>query len=498
MPQQVATRTGQPPGGRSDGRGRATGPSFALRSFTGVAFAALLAAFVAMRFAFESAGMRTLAPAAIALASALGSAAGLAAAAWGRRLQGIDSSRALAHFALGAAGFVVAPLLVASNRMSDAPPGSEVLFLTTAGWAAALALSGSWREGRAPRRLAGIVLACAGVAGVVANWERPSSFSIFARYRLEEALMLAAGVLWAAAWWSLDRARKRGTLAEAALASGAGAFAGSVALGISRWQIAGLSSAVREPSWWAIAGLSAAVAVLGLVLLRRRGTPLLAGAWFLPAVALTGLTAVEQAVRPFGIQPILLEQAAAGSVIAIAGAAIVAGRQHEERADFEQRGVTAAARVLAAAALASGLVALATPTLLARVSATRTDGSTFQASFTLLGLETVGGWAALGLALGAAACAFRPTRKPRALWALLMSAAAFPVVWATPLHTWSSAIPSEIQVDYGSEYASIAFSALSAPWLWLSFGGAVLSLAVLLWLTRLAKKRGAQDRGDAS
>lgn len=498
MPQQVATGTGQPPGGRSDGRGRATGPSFSLGSLARVALAAVLTATVAARFAFESAGVRTLAPAAIALATALGSAVGLVLGLWRHRMSGFSRTRALALFALGAGGFALSPLVVASNRMSDAPSGSEVLFLTTAGWAATLSLTASLRDRSVWHRLAGSVLTAAGVAGVVANWERPSSFSLFVRYRFEESMMLVAGLLWAAMWLLLDRAAREGRLREGAVASSAGAFAGGLALAVSRWQSGGIASAVGNPAWWAIAALSAAIAALGVILVERAGSRSLAAAWFLPAVALTGLTAIEQAVQPFGIQPILLTEAAAGGVIAIAGATVVASRPEERDGRRLEPQRLLPARAAAAAALILGVTALVTPALAARVSAIRADGSAFQASFTLLGLETVGGWVVLGLALTAVVCAWRPVGVRRVAAVALVAALAFPAVWATPLHTLSSAIPWEIQVDYGSEYAHIAFSTLTAPWMWASFASAVLALAVLLWSACVPRGQRVNDRSGAS
>ncbi len=457
----------------------------------------VIATAVAARFAFESAATARMDPSALALASAVGAAIGLGlATAWRRAGHVLDRRSVLVLFFAGAIAAVGAPLAVAVHRYSDAPPGSEVLFLTTACWAAALALL-SMRRGGQPAVLAGSVLGLAGVMGVVANWERPSSFSLFVRYRTEEMWMLTAGFAWALLWVRLERARQEGSLTAGLAAAAAGAGVGALALTLSRWNAAALPEVLGDTAWWLVAAASAVVWMASAAAFQRGGARLLAAGWFLPAVALMGLTVVEQAFKPFGIQPILLEQAAAGAVIAVAGVWLVAkaGDGHAGALDASKR----PAAVLAAVALACAVVALATPALLARVAATRADGSAFQVSFTLLGLETVGGWAALGLALVSVAAAVQHRVDVRTLLIVSLACfAAFVVVWPTPLHTLSSAIPSEIQVDYGSEFANIRFEALSVPWLWAAAGGATLAAALVWWRSRRATFATREDRGDAS
>lgn len=333
--------------------------------------------------------------------------------------------------------------------------------------------------------------------GVVANWERPSSFSLFVRYRAEELWMLAAGFAWAFLWARLERARREGTLAAGLTAAAAGAAAGALALALSRWGAAGMPAVLGDAAWWSVAAASAVVWAASVAVFRRGGARLLAAGWFLPAVALMGLTVVEQAFKPFGIQPILLEQAAAGAVIAVAGAWLVkkADVRHTGSFNVSER----PAAILAVVALACAAIALATPALVAHVAATRADGSAFQASFTLLGLETVGGWTALGLALVSVAAAVQHRVDVRAL--LIVSLACFAalvVVWATPLHTLSSAIPPEIQGDYGSEFANIRFEALPVPWMWGAAGGATLATALVWWRSRREGLATRENRGDAS
>jgi hypothetical protein len=114
-----------------------------------------------------------------------------------KALRGLTRPTVLLACAGGLLAFFGAPALVAGLRMTDAPAGSIVVFWVSGGWAAIaavgaavlalrerLALSAGWS-------LAGALLALAGVAGVVADWARPSSFSPWVRFAPREIGMLA-------------------------------------------------------------------------------------------------------------------------------------------------------------------------------------------------------------------------------------------------------------------------------------------------------------------
>ena len=114
------------------------------------------------------------------------------------------SASMLAAFG-GVACFWLAPLVVLTQRASDAPSGAVVLFHTTALWGAIAAFS--WWVHRGPRATylapAGAVAAVVGAAGLLANWERPSSFSPFIKYLQPELLMLVAGLVFAVGSYGL-------------------------------------------------------------------------------------------------------------------------------------------------------------------------------------------------------------------------------------------------------------------------------------------------------
>jgi hypothetical protein len=461
---------------------------------------------LAFAFAFGTEARRTVSAEAFGVAAGIAAALGIGIVAGpARRIEAFDPGRSLAAFGLGAAALTLAPYVVMLNRYSDAPPGSEVLFLTTAASGALLALGLAFATRGGGARLmlvVGAVLGLGGVAGVVANWERPSSFSPFFRYVSEETWLLAAGAAVALLWWWLDRERQRGALDLAALSAAAGALAAALALGIARVGQLEFATAVASQGLLLFSLASAVGVAAGVVTVRGIGARGVAGAYFLPAAVLTLLTYVEQATKVFGPQPILLGPAGAGSVIALAAAVLfVAGPHSSPRAAGTERfgRLRRAALALSAASTVAALVSLALPAMTAHVVGLRTDGTTLDLRFMLVGAETVGSWLMLALALGALAVSLhraRPwsypdvARRARpfvAIAALATAAAAWPFVRATPLRTLTSFVPSEVQVDFGSEFASITFSSLAAPVAFVALGGTTLALGVLLACTIRAR-----------
>ena len=480
------------------GRAR-TGPPASHSAATAAVAAVVMLLALAMAFAFGTEARRALTPEAFGVAAGLASALGIAVVTGSARgITGFEPGRSLVAFGLGAAALTVAPYVVMLNRHTDAPPGSETLFLTTAAWGALLALGLALSQGGAASRLtrgAGALLGLAGVAGVVANWERPSSFSPFFRYITEESWMLAAGVTVALLWWWLDRERERGALRVAALSAAAGALAAAAALGIARASEIGFAGAIASQGLLFYALATGGAIATGVVLLRTAGAGGVAAVYFLPAVALTLLTYVEQATRVFGPQPILLGPAAAGSIATIAAAMLVAGATRPGPVTRRVPGLARCPLVVVAlsgAAALAALVSLALPAMSARVVGLRTSGATLDLRFTLSGAETVGSWMLLALALGAVAAGLSavgglscPESSSRGrplvvIAALAAGLGAWPFVKGTPLRTLTSFVPSEVQVDFGSEFASIRFSSLPVPVAVAALCGTALALGVLL------------------
>ena len=411
----------------------------------------------------------------------------------------------------GAGGFVAAPWMVTANRYTDAPPGSEVLFVSVAAWGAVLALAlALTSSGARVRRIGGVLLALAGAAALLANWERPSSFSPFVRYAREELLMLAAGVLWTALVLVLVRAQRRGSFRVSALAAGLGAVAGAGVLAVLGFNAEALAESHFTPAAYAY-GVAVAFAVAGVLLaLRAQGAHAVAGAYLLVPAATSLLLIVEWAIGPFGPQPMLLDAVVAASAITAAGIVVMwpprgsrgvaqAGEPGEgslgpgSAPEPVRRSVWGWLGVAVAAISAiSGAAALALPTMTALVRATRADGTAFRATFDLFGYEVAGPWIVLGVVLAVLGLALaRPTRGELAVAAaaLAVGIGGWWVAGMTPLRTLTSFIPSDVQVDYGSEFARIDFSGTPTLVAAIALGGAALAVA-LLWFGRAVAHPG--------
>ncbi|PKQ37982.1 MAG: hypothetical protein CVT59_05195 [Actinobacteria bacterium HGW-Actinobacteria-1] len=484
---------------KREGKGRdIPGPSSSRRVGTAAAIAAaVLALASAAGFAVGIEARRTLSAEALASASAIASAVGILLVSGDvRRIRLRAASEPLFSLVLGALGLFGAPYAVLVHRYSDAPAGSEILFLTTAAWAAILVLFTLGRRRSEVVPIAGALLGLAGIVGVVGNWERPSSFSPFVRFVPEELWMLAAGVAWAALWWHLGRARDRGDLDAAAVPAAVGGVLAAAMMLVARWVTADVPTALAHGGFWLYAVACMAAAAAALLALRSAGPRAIAAAMVLPAVALTALTLVEQATGAFGPQPILLGPASAGSAIALVGALLIWPREPATETLPPTKPCRAAVVVAALSALVAA-VGLALPALEGTATGLRTSGAAFEASFTLRGVEVVGPWTVLALAVAVLGIALSRDLRLPSMLALVAAALAWPFVWNTPLRTFTTFIPSEVQVDFGSEFAAIAFKQLPIPVTLVALGGVVVAVALLL-VCRSAPRTGtaSQTRGD--
>jgi len=220
--------------------------------------------------------------------------------------------------------------------------------------------------------------------------------------------------------------------------------------------------------------------------------------------AVSMLLVVEQILGPLGPRPIVIAPAAAAMVCTIAGIVTTAdwgtAPTHADASRAGARWAVLAARICAAVALTAAIVGLATPAMEAAVTGLRADGSAYEASFSLYGWEVAGPWLAFGIALATLGLAIELPRGRAATarsLALLVGAAALLVASPTPLRTLTSFIPSDVQVDYGSEFARISFEQGSLVWVGLALGGALLALA-LAWFARMRLDRVPDDDGAAT
>lgn len=401
----------------------------------------------------------------------------VAAIVSGRPIVAVRSQEARSRYLACAAGLVAvfAPAAtVAAVRMSDAPAGSVVVFWMSAGWAAiaaAIAAAVAVRSRRVPSgllSLAGGVTALAGVAGVVANWERPSSFSPLVRFPVQELAILSAGGLALAGAYAVLRAsrtapgkRTDGALLCAAATATAAGLVWWVSTGFAR----GLDSVMELPVQVAVAALAWGVVCVAVPRLIEHEGPARTGALlaFAPLL-LTALIWVEQAFGVAGPQPLVVTGVVAGGITLAAGAVALwwsAGPAPKQTSERSAR--SRVVFVAAAAPLLLACIALALPTITAAADVRGSSGS-FVGSWTLLGWESVAGLAAVGLAALLAVLA--GTRRPT--WpavVALAACAAWPWSLAVPMHVLTGWLPVGIEQYYGTEYGSIAFTAVTNGWM---------------------------------
>jgi hypothetical protein len=420
-------------------------------------------------------------PAALALAAALGSFGGVIVTMGMSTRRSHGPAEWLTEALAGGLALAVAPWIVMANRYTDAPPGSEVVFFSVAAWGGLLALALAVLSRERILRMGGVVLALVGAAAVVANWERPSSFSPLTRFAREDVLMLLAGVMWVGFVLVLRSAARRGTLADAALRTSlGGVIAGVVLAGVS---LANGTFAVEDlsvPGVWAYA-VAVGFAMAGLlIVVQAERAELVAAAYVLVPATMTLLLLLETVLGVRGPNPLLVGPILGATLVSLAGLCLAAPVASTERPGGAAKWLAPA---LGALAVLAAVAALALPGVRASVTATRADGTAFQAAFDLFGFEVAGAWLALGIAVAALGIAlWRPVG--RALWtraaALLAAAAAWLLIADTPLRTLTNFIPSDVQVDYGSEFARIDFSGGPSVFALVALGGALLATAVTL------------------
>jgi hypothetical protein len=397
-----------------------------------------------------------------------------------KALRGLTRSTGLLACAGGLLAFFGAPALVAGLRMTDAPAGSIVVFWVSGGWAAiaacgAAALALRERLGlSAGWSFAGALLALAGVAGVVADWERPSSFSPLVRFASREMGMLAGGLLLLAGGLLIVRAAKSARLDAALLCASASALAASLVWWGATDFARGWSRVAEQPLAVAVAAVSwGLVCVSWPACLKTLGAARGAAAMSVAPVLLSGLVWLEQAVGVAGPQPLVVPGVVAGSLVVLAGVCALAHARDARRAK--------AAPLLSAAAAVPALlalVALALPALIAKVDVT--IGGTFSGSWTMAGDESVAGWVALALVVLAVVATF----DARPLWpiaAALAASVAWPWLLDVPTHVWNASLAPDIQVYYGTEHGSIVFTTVpNVPMAGAVILGALVMLAIMV------------------
>jgi len=385
-----------------------------------------------------------------------------------------------------------APALVVGLRMSDAPAGSIVVFLMSGGWAAAAALAGAAFALLARRRLeaswglSGALLVLAGAAGVVACWERPSSFSPFVRFATQSSGILFGGILLVVGGLLLVRAARSSDTGGALIIATAAAAAAALAW----WGVSGFGSGWGRLAEQSLTVCAAAIA-WGLVsaslleVLRHQGPPVAAACLAVTPVLLPLLSLVEQAVGVAGPQPLVIPGVIAGSLVIAAGCAALL---HAPRA----RAVVGTRLLPTAAAVvvALSVVGLALPAIAVSVSAA-VSGGRFSGAWSMSGAESVLGWCVLALSVLVMVSTF-DTRPGVPAVAALLACAGLPWLAEVPTHIWTATLAPEIQQYYGTEYATITFTAIRDIPLVAAVGLGIVVLLVIIVARRGPAMRSAQ------
>jgi len=361
---------------------------------------------------------------------------------------------------LGIAGLWLTEALVVTHRLTDAPSGSESLFFTTAVWALPVAAAASFRRQGRPTwaQWAGVLVGLLGAAAILANWERPSSFSPLVKFPVLEAWLMAAGVLWAMYGAVLARVR---TVRPATLLLPAALSAAAIGA-VSALLFGGPlpTDALAEN----LVGVVAAGVSLGFAwiawtwIAQQRGEMKGVAPLIVPAVLLSLFALTERLGVVYGPRPLLVLPAAGAGVIALFGAA---ASWPVDLREGPARPTSAAKRFLlafAVACVAVGAVALVTSRLSAVVTGELADGSPYYAAWKYIGAETAGGWMAMLFAVAFLARLLTPAaRRTLILWALAGAIAlvAYLPLADTPLRTWTRWLPAEVQQDYGTAYAQL-------------------------------------------
>ncbi|MBI5231484.1 MAG: hypothetical protein HY876_04880, partial [Coriobacteriales bacterium] len=261
---------------------------------------------------------------AVALASPLVLAlAGLPSPA---RVRKAERSDVISASLGGVLVFAGAPLLVLVCRLTDAPSGSESLFFTTAVWSVlAVAASRAVFRDTSWTQAAGSLLALLGAAAVVANWERPSSFSPFVKFPLLEAGMVAAGVLFAAGSVLLYRAsRSSGTRVTMSVA-----WTSALVVSLGAVVVTGNTGAFFTVPNFVLPQIllavlsTAAFGVAWIFALDRVGVARASAGLFVPTLVLMGVAATEGVTHAYGANPIQWPAALAGAGTLVLGAIVL-------------------------------------------------------------------------------------------------------------------------------------------------------------------------------
>lgn len=414
------------------------------------------------------------------------------------RSDGLSDARALRAntvvwaLAGGALALWAAPLLALSQRASDAPSGTDSLFVTATACGVGVALASTLlpAEKGGVTLLSAAVAAAAGTAGLLASWETPSSFSPFAKFPAREALMLFSAVLFTVGIVALGHVVREAGARRAAVLGAAGA-AGAGLLAAVPYLPSLFVGGVRPLVPCVYLGVCWAALAIGTAkCIENGGLAPVSAALLSAPLGVMLYAATERFTGAHGPDPVVWPGASAGIVVllASAGAIVMAGTRGPMPAPGQWR---AAALPLAAAGIACalGVAQLLTPAL----DAVAEGGveAPFRAAWTMTGGEAAAGWLVfaatwLTLSAGLSAAQRGPLgAQASAIGLALVSLAASLPLARTTLHTWNRWVPADVQQTYGTEHSRLVTDVHGDPVRAGASLATLLAIAVLgAWMWR--------------
>lgn len=406
-------------------------------------------------------------------------------------------------------------LLQVIRRYTEGQSGANILFIlslapvvvlaVTVGLAVKSSLGGRGEEDIcvAPMLVsaAGVAVAILGLVGMLANWERPSSFSPFAFFPLEELMLLGGVACWAVFLFLVaGRMRELDNLATTAFVLGGSGLMLLVTAVVDE----GASSLILTDGPLRLAVVLGALgAALGcyswIALTKEDATPVQISSAVLVAPVLASLLIfIDQEQGLTGPNPMIGDPVVIGSLLALLGAAVVwtsgwwSRKPREENESVGERKVASspAVRVVlfgaAGTGVAGALAGLLLPVRFSSIEGTMPDNTPFAARWTTQGYEAAGAWLALVAAGLVVAIVYRAARDELGWGELFMGVGVTAALLVAAPHlsdsvfvAWRSWIPADIQHQLGTEYVNLVQKRLASP----AFAAVDVACSVTLALT---------------
>lgn len=224
-------------------------------------------------------------------------------------------------------GVTLAQYFIVARRFTDAPPGTDVIFILNLSPLFMLFLAGMFyfEELNFPKVI-GMITSTLGMVVILANWELPSTFSPFVRYFQEEKFLLAAAFCWAVFSILIKDLVKR---VDTSFLAACLLTIGSIPLAILALSIDGIGSfsAISVSSFNIIATLSLVGSLIGYLVwidtLKATAISKAGVTMTTSPLLITLLIAVERRITPMGISPLQTFPISFGFLLIILGLLVV-------------------------------------------------------------------------------------------------------------------------------------------------------------------------------